>query len=250
LNDFPNGSTSNATNMAKFNNVGIAEDQPIQLSVGAHSIVASYTGDPNYSKSTSNTLSVTITKAATMTSVTASPNSITSGQSVTLSVTVATNSNGAGPTGNVTFANGGTTIGSPVVCKPTDGAKNTGGTNGTAPLTALCTASLTTTISSLYPVPGNQPRTPLLPFVLFAAALAVFLGLVRWMPENRRRDYGYAGLLALAILGGVIAGCGGGGGGSSGGGGGGGGRTVTITTTYPGDSNYANSSSSAMIQVH
>ena len=40
LNDWPNAGTPNATNAPKLNNQGIAEDQPIQLPVGSHSIVA------------------------------------------------------------------------------------------------------------------------------------------------------------------------------------------------------------------
>jgi subtilase family serine protease len=246
LNDYPNGTTSNATNTAKLNNVGIAEDQPVQLSTGSHSIVASYAGDANFNASTSNTLSVTLTKAATTTIVASSAGTITSGQSVTIQMIVTTISSGLGPTGNITFTNGGTSLGPPVACSPTSGTQNTSGANGTTPLTAFCTASLTTSaISALFPGPANRPTAPSLPIVLFALALALFLGLVRSMPENRRRAYGYTGLLAFAILAGAIAGCGGGGGS----GGGGTGKTVTITATYPGDSNYTNSSGTTTIQV-
>jgi hypothetical protein len=166
LNDFPNGVTQNATNVSKLNNVGFAEDQPIQLPAGSHSIVAAYAGDANYQASKSNTLSVTITKAATTTNVGSSLGTITSGQSVTLSMIVTTPSNGAGPTGNVRFAENGTTLGSAVACTPTSGAQNTTGLNGTTARSAFCTATLTTAISSLYPVPVNEPKTPPWPFVL------------------------------------------------------------------------------------
>ena len=50
LNDWPNAGTPNATNTPNLNNQGIAEDQPIQLPVGSHSIVATY--NPRQSKST------------------------------------------------------------------------------------------------------------------------------------------------------------------------------------------------------
>jgi hypothetical protein len=58
------------------------------------------------------------------------------------------------------------------------------------------------------------------------------------------RAYVYSALIAFALLAGVIAGCGGGGSGGTGGG-----KTVTITGTYPGDTNYANSSGTTTIQV-
>jgi len=247
LNDFPNGPTSNASNTAKLNNVGIAEDQPIQLTqtTGSHSIVAAYAGDPNYQPSTSNTLSVTITRAATTTNVGSSLGSIASGATVTLSLIVTSSSNGAGPTGSITFMEGSTALGSPVACKPTSGAQNTTGSNGTTSGTAFCTAQLTTPISSLYPAPLTEPKIRTVPLVLLAMAMVLFLGMIRWMPENRRRSYAYAALIAFALLASVVAGCGGG----SGGGGNSGTKTVTITGTYPGDTNYVNSSGTTTIQV-
>src|SRR6267154_2976636 len=52
--DFPNAQNANASNVANLNHQGFAEDQPIQLVPGAHSIAASYSGDASYSASASN----------------------------------------------------------------------------------------------------------------------------------------------------------------------------------------------------
>ena len=239
LNDFPSGPKSNASNTATLNNVGIAEDQPIQLPAGSHSLAAAYAGDANYQASSSNTVSVTINKAATTTSLAG----VTSGTTaVQLSLIVTSTSNGAGPTGSVTFTEGSTALtGSPVACVPTSGAQNTTGLYGTTIGTAFCTATLNTTLSALYPVP-QQPKVPTLPFVLLAMALVLFLALVRFMPENRRRAYSYAALVAFALLAGVVAGCGGGGGG-------GGTKNVTVTGAYPGDTNYMSSSGSTSVTI-
>jgi Pro-kumamolisin, activation domain len=251
LNDFPNAGTPNATNVAKLNNLGIAEDQPVALSAtvgtttpGVHTIVATYAGDANYAVGApSNTLSITVQQASTQTAVASSLGTITSGTTVALSALVATLSDSNGPTGSITFSNGSASLGTGT-CVPTSGTSNTTGANGTNVGTAYCIATLTTAISSLYPAPVNQPKTPLAPFVLLAVALVIFLALIRWMPENRRRAYSYAGLLAFAILATVIAGCGGGGGGSSGGS-----KTVNINAAYPGDVNYTSSSGSTTITV-
>ncbi len=251
LNDWPIAGQLNATNIAKLSNQGIAEDQPIQLPAGSHSIVASFipsnaTTNNNYGPSTSNTLSVTITKAGTSVAAFSSLSSITAGTSVTLTAYVVTNSNGAGPTGTMTFTNGSTSLGS-ATCVPTSGAADTTPPlNGMTAGTAYCTATLTTAISSVYPPPTGGPRgprTPVIPIVVALLSVIMFALGWRWMPQPRRRAYAYAGLLAFALLAAGIAGCGGG----SGGGGGGGNRT--ITAAYPGDVNYATSSGTVSITV-
>jgi hypothetical protein len=243
LNDWPNAGTPNATNAPKLNNQGIAEDQPIQLPVGSHSIVATYAGDPNYQTSTSNTLSVTVAKASTTTTVASSVGTITSGATVTLTALVSTPSNGAGPTGAVTFTNGSASLGTGT-CAATSGANNPNGTNGTTAGTAFCTATLTAAISALYPAPQSRPRPPVVPIVLLVMIIVAYLTLLRWMPPNRKRTYAYAGLVVFAMMAVAIAGCGGGGGGGSGGG-----KTVTINASYPGDANYNSATGSTNIVV-
>ncbi len=251
LNDFPNAGTPNATNVAKLNNFGIAEDQPIQLSAtvgtttpGVHKIVATYSGDANYAAGAgSNTLQITITKGATATTLASQG----SGNTFSFQATISTQSNGLGPTGTVNFNNGSIILGTaPCTAGTTavSGANNTTGVNGTNIGTGYCVVQLTNVnVASLYPPPTNQPKLPIGPFVLLALALALALALTRWMPENRRRAYAYASLIAFALLATAIAGCGGSGGG------GGGGKTRTINVVYPGDSNYASSTGSTTVTI-
>jgi hypothetical protein len=250
LNDWPIAGQVNATNIAKLNNQGIAEDQPIQLAPGTHSIIASFipsntTTNNNFAPSTSNTLAVTITKASTSLGVLSSLSSVTPGTSVTFTAYVVTNSNGAGPTGTIAFTNGSTSIGS-ASCVPTSAAANT-----TPPITgitagtAYCTATLTAAISSVYPPPSSGPRTPgspLIPIVVALMSVVLFALGWRWTPQPLRRAYAYAGLVAFALLAVGIVGCGGG----SGGGGGG---NRTIAAAYPGDANYTASNGTASITV-
>jgi Bacterial Ig-like domain (group 3) len=247
LNDFPKGTQNFATNVATLNNNGVAQDQPINLNVGTHSITAVYSGDKNFSGSTSTpVLTLTLTQATTKTAVASSLGAITSGASVTLSTLVTTPSGGNGPTGNVTFTNGTTSLGMGT-CTSTSGTSNPNGSNGTTPGTAFCIATLTTTISALYPVPQSRPRPPVVPIVLLATSIVAYLALLRRMPENRKRAYAYVALLVFATMAVGISGCGGGGGG-------GGsstptGKTVTINAAYAGDTNYAPSSGMTNIVV-
>ncbi len=236
LNDFPSGPASNATNIAKISNQGgLVEDFNVQLPGGSHSILATFTsGDTNYqSGSPSNTLSVTITPAATTTLVASNLGSIASGTPVVLTAIVGSNSNSSqGPTGTVQFQSGATNLGAPVTCTPA-GANINGG--------ASCFAQFTTTISALYPptTPNPRGRLPLLP-ILFVFLSIILFGLGwRCMPEKRRCAYAYAGFVAFALLAVTIAGCGGGGGG----------HNVTIKASYVGDTNYAASSGSTNITV-
>jgi len=245
LNDFPMAQNNNATNAARLNDRGFAEDQPIQLNVGSHSITATYAPDATSSymapASASNTLSVTITQATTTTTASSNTASIAPGGSVTLTAKVTTGSNSAqGPTGMVQFLNGGANLGSAATCTPT-AANN----SATPPVGASCTATLTTALSALPPGfldPG--PRNT--PFVLFvtaaslAAALALLSFLLAARMAARRRQYAFAGAVFFLIAVAVLAGCGGGGSSSNNG------SSRNITAKYSGDSNYASSTSAAV----
>ena len=248
LNDWPIAGQLNATNKANLNSQGMAEDQPIQLSAGSHSIIAAFTtGDSNFQSSNSNTLNIKIDQAATAVEVFTSSSSVVSGSNVTLTAFVITQSNGAGPTGTMTFTNGSNSIGT-ANCVPTDAANNTNPPIQDIPqFSAFCTATLTTAISNLYPPPSAEPRSPnapVLPIVTVVLSLLLFALGLRWIPQTRRRAYAYVSLLAIAMLVGVVVGCGGG---SGGGGGGGGNRT--ITATYPGDTNYSGQKGTVSITV-
>jgi len=134
------------SNSTKLNSQGIAEDQPVQLAGGSHSLVATYSGDNSFKTSTSPADAVTITAAATTTSVAAAPSTgITTSTSVTLTATIGTQSSGAGPTGMVTFSIGGTALGSAVAVVPTAAAN----LNSSSPLIpAFATATLSHTFTT------------------------------------------------------------------------------------------------------
>ena len=236
LNDFPNvqGTTPN---VAPLNDRGFAEDQPIQLNAGAHSITASYTADANSSynsQSASNTLSVTITQATTTTTVTSSAPSVLRGGTVTLTAMVSSNSNSAqGPSGTVQFLSNGANLGSATTCTPAGASSSAG---------ASCTATLTTALSALPPgflVPA-APRTPWVPLAWMAAVLALLCLTLATRFGGKRRAVAFAGFVLLAASGAAVglAGCSGAGGGSSP-------HTASITAKYSGDTNYASSTSAA-----
>jgi hypothetical protein len=78
------------------------------LSVGSHTITAVYNGDPFYTGSSAS-LTETITKDSTTTTLGSSANPTVSGQKVTITATVTANEPGSGiPTGTVTFKVNGT----------------------------------------------------------------------------------------------------------------------------------------------
>lgn len=81
------------------------------LSLGAHSLTASYGGNANLSASATSILTQTVNQAATGTSISSSANPATFGQAVTLTATVQPAAGGV-PTGTVAFFDGGGQIGS------------------------------------------------------------------------------------------------------------------------------------------
>jgi hypothetical protein len=139
----PNGGTF------ALNSLGHTEDQPIQLVPGGHTLSATYSGDSSYvAPAGPATVMVTVTQAGTTTAVKASPSSITSGGSVTLTATVtSTQFSGdapGAPGGNllatpVQFLNGTTPISGTVQLTPSPGSANG----------PQLTATLTTTITAL-----------------------------------------------------------------------------------------------------
>jgi hypothetical protein len=140
LNDF------SGSNVSKLNSQGMAEDQPVQLVGGSHSLVAAYSGDNSFTASTSPAEAITITAAPTTLSVGASPaTGIKTNTPVTITATVNTQSSGAGPTGTVVFKANGTQIGNAVQVVPTAAAN----LNSSSPLIpAFATATVTQTFST------------------------------------------------------------------------------------------------------
>jgi sugar lactone lactonase YvrE len=82
----------------------------INLAVGNHTIVAEYSGDSTFAPS-NNTLGVTVSPAATTTTLTASPTTVIQLQNVAFTATVTSATSGT-PTGAVNFYSGSTLLGS------------------------------------------------------------------------------------------------------------------------------------------
>jgi type II secretory pathway component PulJ len=87
--------------------LGIATYTVSNLSVGSHIITAVYSGDPNYSQSTSLAMPQTVNKANTTVVLTSNSNPSTYGGSVIFTATMAP----SGATGTVTFMDGVTPLG-------------------------------------------------------------------------------------------------------------------------------------------
>ncbi len=124
-----------------LNSLGEFEDQPIQLFAGTQNIKAVYAGDNSFNGSTSATDVVTVTKAPTTASVSVSQTTVPPNTNVTITATVATQSNAIAnasqePNGMVQFSVNGTAFGSP--------AAVIGGVN-TNTQSAQATASIFTT---------------------------------------------------------------------------------------------------------
>ncbi len=225
-----NGSALDAGTFV-INSAGHAEDQPIQLAPGTHALSATYSGDISYNAIGPIADTVTVTKAATTTTVVAAPSTgVTTQTSVALTATVNTNTNGATPTGTVQFKSGSSTLSSAVTCTPTAATSTTA---------AFCTATLTTTLSLIVPpqTPRFFPRSPFGPIWIATYSLLVMILLaLAGSRGTKRRVYAFASLIVFALVVSGIAGCG-----SSGGP-----HTDNITAVYSGDANYASSTSLAV----
>jgi len=105
---FLDGATSLGTASVSNNTAQLAIST---LSVGTHSVTAKYSGDSNFTGSTSAALSQTVNPATTTTTVVTNLNPSTYGQPVSFSVTVQPPT-GTTATGTVTFLDGSTSLGS------------------------------------------------------------------------------------------------------------------------------------------
>jgi len=165
VNDF------SGSNTTKLNSLGFAEDQPVQLAGGMHSLVATYAGDNSFTASTSPADSVTITTATTTTTVAPSASNVAVGQAVTLTATVATSSSGVGPTGTVTFKSGTTTIGTGTVTGTAAVLTGTGtSASGTATASVSFSAAGAQTVTAVYSGDGNYAASTAPAITVTAAA--------------------------------------------------------------------------------
>jgi sugar lactone lactonase YvrE len=81
------------------------------LTVGVHTITASWPGNANYNAATSSGITQTVSLAQTSTSVAATPNPGLAGVAVAITATVQVTLGSATTTGNVTFTSGSVTLG-------------------------------------------------------------------------------------------------------------------------------------------
>jgi len=112
----PTGSTTFTSDGIPQGTMGLVNGQTVlttsALPVGNHTITATYNGDINFLTS-SNTLTQTVNKAPTTTTLSPSQNPSTFGNPVTFTAIVTVNPPGSGtPSGTVTFRRGATMLGS------------------------------------------------------------------------------------------------------------------------------------------
>ena len=81
------------------------------LSLGAHNLTALYSGDANFSSSTSPILIQNVVQATSSTTLSSSTNPTTFGQATLLTANLTVITGGGSPSGTVTFKNGSTVIG-------------------------------------------------------------------------------------------------------------------------------------------
>jgi hypothetical protein len=108
----PAGSPVNVTTAG---GVTTASFSTASLTVGTHTIAASYSGDGNFTSSLTTTITQTTSKASTSTVVSSSANASVSGQGIAFTATVGITAPGTGsPSGSVQFVIDGGNLGSPV----------------------------------------------------------------------------------------------------------------------------------------
>jgi hypothetical protein len=215
---------SNGSNIGSPVNVsnGQAQFQTTTLSVGSDQIIAVYSGDSNYSGSTSSAIAETVNAAPSFT-ISANPTTIpvTAPGGSGSSVFTFTGQNGFSSGGNVAIS--ASTSGLPfgANCGFTTSTINIP-TNGTAMATYNCT---TTARSSAIPASRNRPGVFGPRTAAWVLALACIFALGLLALGQRKGRLRWAGLAAFALF--LIAADASCGGGSGGGGGGGGGNQGT-----------------------
>jgi hypothetical protein len=224
------------------------------LSVGSHPITAQYSGDSNFTGSTSSAIGETITVGATTTALTISPNPATYAQSVTLTGTV-TPPTGLSASGTVNFMDGTTSLGTATISNNVAQLSVTTLALGSHSLTAVYSGSATlatstssavvenisqasttvTNVSSLNPAPFGQAvqftATVQTPNGSAATGNVTFYdgstSLGSPAVTNNGTQHNTATLIYAGFLGG----------------------THTITATYGGDTNFTGSTSAPLTET-
>ncbi len=140
-----NGSILGA-GVSRLNSSGYTEFQTNALTPGSHNFTGSYGGDASFNPSTTPGASISITKASTTTSLTATPATVSQAATLTFSVTVATTGYGfAAPSGSLTFMYGPIVLGNSTLVAGNDATT----------LYRNATANLTISAGSLPPGADN-----------------------------------------------------------------------------------------------
>jgi hypothetical protein len=180
------------------------------LSAGTHSITASYAGNTVDSPSTSNTVSVQINGAplqATATTLTATPATAVSGQTITLTANVAPTSGTSSPTGTVTFQDGSTAIGSSTLSAATGTLAVSTFSVGTHSLSAVYTGdtanspSTSKTVSVTITAAQAPSPTPDYGLTLSSSTLTMTQGVPSSLTVSVAPDNGFNASLSFACSG-------------------------------------------------
>jgi len=136
---------------------GSASISASALSVGSHSITATYSGDSNFTGSTSAAFTQIVNQAATTTTVSSSPNPSTYGQNVTFTATVSPLS----ATGTVQFFDGSTSLGSATLTGGSASVSTASLSVGSHSITATYSgdSNFTGGTSAVFTQNVNQPGT-------------------------------------------------------------------------------------------
>ena len=136
------------------------------LHAGTYAITAVYGGSTEYAASTSNAITETVLGTDTTTSLKASPNPVTPGQTLTLSAAVSGAQSGIPLTGVVTFEDGATTLGSANV-----------GANGLASFSTSALLTGTHSIVAAYGGSSNYNASSSAPVNVVVTAIPTSIGL-------------------------------------------------------------------------
>ncbi len=134
--DTSNANAPVAQNVTLSNGLAATTTNP--LSLGTHQLAANYSGDGNYTASNSALVTVTVTQAISSTRLTATPQPVSFGSSLTLAATVTS----PGGTGSVTWMEGATTLGKVTLVQV--------GNTGTASLTMSTLSAGTHNVTAIY----------------------------------------------------------------------------------------------------
>ncbi|MGI8310858.1 Ig-like domain repeat protein [Saccharopolyspora hattusasensis] len=251
---FKDGATTLGTAALIGGGVAILTVSNLSVSGGPHSLTAVYSGDATYATSTSAPVTLTITAAATMTSLTSSANPSVFGQPVTFTATVTLTPPGGGtPTGSVTFtidgvpqapvplvgnqasiALSGLSVGNHTVTATytnTDG-NYAGSTSNTVTQVVAKANTMTTLTSSPNPSTPGQTVTFTATVIPVSPGAGTLTGMVTFTIDGAPQPpVALAGNTAIFTTNTLTNG------------------THTVTSTYGGDTNFNSSTSNTVTQV-